>query len=145
MSAGTTGLQVTTDGMPKVTHQASCGINRYHVIELEVWEGPDLVHVELTWFTVPKTRILLDNCISKKYTLSCPWVQILDVLDGTGSGDVDTSTVVRPDDDGCIMGLHDTQLRLNSEWANPSGGLPFLRPFTLKIPHLALARRLVSN
>ena len=48
-------------------------------------------------------------------------LQILDVLDCTGSGDVDTSTVRKVDEDGCIEGLYGNKLRLNPEWSNPSG------------------------
>ncbi|KAL2920688.1 Tripeptidyl-peptidase 2 [Bienertia sinuspersici] len=47
--------------------------------------------------------------------------KILDVLDCTGSGDVDTSTVVKADADGCICGASGAQLIVNSSWKNPSG------------------------
>ncbi|KMT16382.1 hypothetical protein BVRB_3g055270 [Beta vulgaris subsp. vulgaris] len=47
--------------------------------------------------------------------------KILDVLDCTGSGDVDTSTVVKADEDGCICGASGAQLVVNSSWKNPSG------------------------
>lgn len=50
--------------------------------------------------------------------------KILDILDCTGSGDIDTSKVVKPDEEGKIQGIFDTQLRVNPEWKNPSGKQP---------------------
>ncbi|KAH7538028.1 hypothetical protein FEM48_Zijuj03G0155900 [Ziziphus jujuba var. spinosa] len=47
--------------------------------------------------------------------------KILDVLDCTGSGDVDTSKVVKADENGCISGASGTSLVVNSAWKNPSG------------------------
>ncbi|KAJ4838420.1 tripeptidyl-peptidase II Tpp2 [Turnera subulata] len=47
--------------------------------------------------------------------------KILDVIDCTGSGDVDTSTVVKADAHGCIRGASGASLFLNSSWKNPSG------------------------
>ena len=48
-------------------------------------------------------------------------LQILDVLDCTGSGDVDTSTIRKFDEGGCIEGLYGNKLQLNPDWSNPSG------------------------
>ncbi|PRQ60108.1 putative tripeptidyl-peptidase II [Rosa chinensis] len=47
--------------------------------------------------------------------------KILDVLDCTGSGDVDTSKVVKADENGCIPGASGASLHVNSSWKNPSG------------------------
>ncbi|XP_065869545.1 tripeptidyl-peptidase 2 isoform X2 [Euphorbia lathyris] len=47
--------------------------------------------------------------------------KILDVLDCTGSGDIDTSKVVKVDEDGCIRGASGASLVVNSSWKNPSG------------------------
>ncbi|MED6151046.1 tripeptidyl-peptidase II Tpp2 [Stylosanthes scabra] len=47
--------------------------------------------------------------------------KILDVLDCTGSGDVDTSKVVKADADGCISGASGASLVINASWKNPSG------------------------
>ncbi|GFP82230.1 tripeptidyl-peptidase 2 [Phtheirospermum japonicum] len=47
--------------------------------------------------------------------------KILDVLDCTGSGDIDTSTIVKADDNGCIRGTSGNSLVVNSSWKNPSG------------------------
>ena len=47
--------------------------------------------------------------------------KILDILDGTGSGDIDTSTVVQADSENVISGIFDTPLKVNREWRNPSG------------------------
>ncbi|GJN40688.1 hypothetical protein PR202_gb29949 [Eleusine coracana subsp. coracana] len=46
--------------------------------------------------------------------------KILDVIDCTGSGDVDTSKVVKADADGAIVGASGTRLVVNSSWKNPS-------------------------
>ncbi|KAK4839860.1 hypothetical protein QYF36_025562 [Acer negundo] len=47
--------------------------------------------------------------------------KILDVIDCTGSGDIDTKTVVQADSDGCIRGASGATLVVNSSWKNPSG------------------------
>ncbi|OVA01192.1 Peptidase S8/S53 domain [Macleaya cordata] len=47
--------------------------------------------------------------------------KIIDVLDCTGSGDVDTSKVVKADPDGCILGASGAPLVVNPSWVNPSG------------------------
>ncbi|XVF50835.1 hypothetical protein PTKIN_Ptkin04bG0135800 [Pterospermum kingtungense] len=47
--------------------------------------------------------------------------KILDVIDCTGSGDVDTSKVVKADGDGRIRGASGASLVVNSSWKNPSG------------------------
>ncbi|CAH9123538.1 unnamed protein product [Cuscuta epithymum] len=47
--------------------------------------------------------------------------KVLDVLDCTGSGDVDTSTVVKADACGRIQGASGASLTVNSSWKNPSG------------------------
>jgi tripeptidyl-peptidase-2 len=47
--------------------------------------------------------------------------KILDLLDGTGSGDVDMSKEVEATADGVLEGLHGKQLSVNSSWMNPSG------------------------
>ncbi|XP_062222524.1 tripeptidyl-peptidase 2 [Phragmites australis] len=46
--------------------------------------------------------------------------KILDVIDCTGSGDVDTSKVVKADADGAVVGASDTRLVVNASWKNPS-------------------------
>lgn len=47
--------------------------------------------------------------------------KVIDVVDCTGSGDVDTSTVVEADGDGCIKGVYGNTLLLNPDWQNPTG------------------------
>ncbi|KAE8663274.1 Tripeptidyl-peptidase 2 [Hibiscus syriacus] len=47
--------------------------------------------------------------------------KILDVIDCTGSGDVDTSKMVKADEDGQIRGASGASLVVNSSWKNPSG------------------------
>ncbi|KAL7003416.1 tripeptidyl-peptidase II Tpp2 [Sarracenia purpurea var. burkii] len=47
--------------------------------------------------------------------------KILDVIDCTGSGDIDTSNKVKADADGCIRGASGASLIVNSSWKNPSG------------------------
>ena len=49
-----------------------------------------------------------------------PDSQILDVLDCSGSGDVDTSTEVDAVD-GAVAGVFGERLALNPAWSNPSG------------------------
>ena len=65
----------------------------------------------------------------------CP-VQIVDILDCTGSGDVDTSRVVKADESGCIQGLYDNKLQVNSGWSNPSGGLSCPIPCSKPVMYL---------
>ena len=47
--------------------------------------------------------------------------KIIDLVDGSGSGDVDTSAVVEPGEDGTFVGLSGRTLRPNPAWTNPSG------------------------
>ncbi|KAG2453913.1 hypothetical protein HYH02_002116 [Chlamydomonas schloesseri] len=47
--------------------------------------------------------------------------KIIDIIDCTGSGDVDTSRVEKADADGCIAGASGRKLQLNSGWKNPTG------------------------
>ncbi|KAG4984179.1 hypothetical protein JHK87_028928 [Glycine soja] len=47
--------------------------------------------------------------------------KIIDILDCTGSGDIDTSKVVKADADGCISGASGASLVINTSWKNPSG------------------------
>ncbi|GAU32394.1 hypothetical protein TSUD_44370 [Trifolium subterraneum] len=43
------------------------------------------------------------------------------MLANTGSGDIDTSKVVKADADGCISGASGASLAINTSWKNPSG------------------------
>ncbi|CAJ1977041.1 unnamed protein product [Sphenostylis stenocarpa] len=47
--------------------------------------------------------------------------KIIDILDCTGSGDIDTSKVVKADAHGCILGASGASLVINTTWKNPSG------------------------
>ncbi|CAE6185616.1 unnamed protein product [Arabidopsis arenosa] len=47
--------------------------------------------------------------------------KVLDVIDCTGSGDIDTSTVVKANEDGHIRGASGAPLVVNSSWKNPTG------------------------
>ncbi|KAF2544341.1 hypothetical protein F2Q68_00029588 [Brassica cretica] len=47
--------------------------------------------------------------------------KVLDVIDCTGSGDIDTSTVVKANEDGLIRGASGVLLAVNSSWKNPTG------------------------
>ncbi|KAL0873707.1 hypothetical protein Bca101_023412 [Brassica carinata] len=47
--------------------------------------------------------------------------KVLDVIDCTGSGDIDTSKVVKADEDGLIRGASGVPLVVNSSWKNPTG------------------------
>ncbi|KAL4191574.1 hypothetical protein AMTRI_Chr07g81290 [Amborella trichopoda] len=47
--------------------------------------------------------------------------KIIDIIDCTGSCDIDTSKVVKADEDGCIDGASGTRLLVNKSWKNPSG------------------------
>ncbi|KAK7380315.1 hypothetical protein VNO78_32823 [Psophocarpus tetragonolobus] len=47
--------------------------------------------------------------------------KVLDVIDCTGSGDIDTSKVVKADADGHICGASGASLAINTSWKNPSG------------------------
>ena len=54
--------------------------------------------------------------------------KIRDILDCTGSGDIDTSKIVKTNEDGTITGHFDTPLKLNPDWSNPSGEHPTAEP-----------------
>ncbi|MCC5022066.1 MAG: S8 family serine peptidase [Candidatus Synoicihabitans palmerolidicus] len=47
--------------------------------------------------------------------------KVVDIIDGTGSGDVDTSTVVQVNEAGILIGLSGRELKVPSEVVNPSG------------------------
>eukprot|EP00798_Chlamydomonas_sp_ICE-L_P009787 gene9786-7671_t len=47
--------------------------------------------------------------------------KVIDVIDCTGSGDVDTSKVVSADPDNMVTGASGRMLKINPEWKNPSG------------------------
>ena len=50
--------------------------------------------------------------------------QLVDVLDCTGAGDVDTSEVVHLDENGCIKGVNGKCMKVHPDWKNPSGASP---------------------
>lgn len=45
----------------------------------------------------------------------------MDVLDCSGSGDVDTSQVVEANEEGIIEGVNGKKMKLNPNWSNPKG------------------------
>ncbi|CAG9460207.1 unnamed protein product [Pedinophyceae sp. YPF-701] len=47
--------------------------------------------------------------------------KVIDIIDCTGSGDVDTSQVVQADKDGVIEGASGRKMKVNPDWDNPSG------------------------
>ena len=47
--------------------------------------------------------------------------KILDIIDCTGSGDIDTSKIVSATDEGIIEGYFGKKMKVNSSWDNPSG------------------------
>ena len=52
--------------------------------------------------------------------------KIVDLVDGTGVGDVDTSRVVRASSNGVIVGCTGKQLKVNATWNNPTGKRSFI-------------------
>ena len=51
---------------------------------------------------------------------TCGEKKIVDVVDCTGSGDVDMSTAREADEDGCIEGVYGNLLRVHPDWKNPT-------------------------
>lgn len=63
-----------------------------------------------------------DSCGSSLQTTSEGKPKIVDIVDGTGSGDIDTSKIVEAAADGVtLQALHGVSLAINPEWKNPSG------------------------
>ncbi|XP_052750158.1 tripeptidyl-peptidase 2 [Galleria mellonella] len=59
--------------------------------------------------------------------------KVIERFDCSGSGDVDTSTVIKKDTDGCITGLTGRKLKVPETWKNPSGEyrIGVLYPFSM--------------
>ncbi|MEO1535593.1 MAG: S8 family serine peptidase, partial [Planctomycetota bacterium] len=67
--------------------------------------------------------------------------KIIDLVDASGSGDVDTSTVAELNDDGTVTGLSGRTLTLNPDWANPTGEVRIgLKPATELFPRGLVGR-----
>ena len=47
--------------------------------------------------------------------------KVIDIVDGSGDGDVDTSKIVQCDAEGWITGCTGKKMKVNPEWTNPSG------------------------
>ena len=63
----------------------------------------------------------VDPAAAGLQTTSTDERKIVDLIDASGSGDVDTSTVVEPDDNGTLTGLSGRTLTLPKDIENPSG------------------------
>ncbi len=61
--------------------------------------------------------------------------KIIDLVDASGAGDVDTSTIAELNDDGTVTGLSGRTLTLGTDWVNPSGEVRIgLKPATELFP-----------
>ena len=47
--------------------------------------------------------------------------KVIDVVDGSGDGDVDTSKTVQADEEGWITGCTGKSMKVNPDWKNPTG------------------------
>jgi len=67
--------------------------------------------------------------------------KIIDVVDGSGSGDVDTSTIAELGDEGTFTSLSGKELIPNPEWNNPTGEFRVgLKPATEIFPRGLVGR-----
>lgn len=46
--------------------------------------------------------------------------KIIDIVDCTGSGDVDMTTIRDLDEDGCVEGIYGNKMKVSPEWKNPN-------------------------
>lgn len=65
----------------------------------------------------------LPLCVYVKVT-SHGLPKVIDVIDCTGSGDIDTSATCAADADGLIEGASGRKLKPNPSWQNPTGKAP---------------------
>ncbi|MEO1584790.1 MAG: S8 family serine peptidase [Planctomycetota bacterium] len=72
--------------------------------------------------------------------------KIIDLVDASGSGDVDTSTFAEINDDGTITGLSGRTLSLSDEWTNPTGEYRVgLKPATELFPSGLVGRYMAER